>query len=279
MGIIGGFMVPHPPLIIPDVGRGEQGLISKTVESYHRAMKELAEQKPETVVVISPHSVMYSDYIHISPGSGAAGNFGTFGAPGVAVSAVYDGEFREELCRLAKNAGIPAGTDGDRNAKAELDHATMIPLWFLNHYDTDYRLIRIGIAGLPFYVHYALGEQIAETAARLHRRTAVIASGDLSHYLKEDGPYGFRKEGPEYDRQIMGIMGTGDFDRLLQLKEDFCDMAGECGQRGFCMMAGALSNISFKAVKLSYEGPFGVGYGICTYLAEQTAEKSDPAGG
>ncbi len=34
MGITAGIMVPHPPLIIPEVGRGEERTIIKTIEQY-----------------------------------------------------------------------------------------------------------------------------------------------------------------------------------------------------------------------------------------------------
>ena len=36
MGISAGFMVPHPPLIIPDVGMGEEKKIQKTIAASHR---------------------------------------------------------------------------------------------------------------------------------------------------------------------------------------------------------------------------------------------------
>ncbi len=94
----------------------------------------------------------------------------------------------------------------------------------------------------------------------------IIASGDLSHRLKEDGPYGYQKEGPEYDKRIMEVMGQGDFGELLEFSEDFCEKAGECGHRSFAIMAGALDRIKIAAKRLSYEGTFGVGYGICTYI-------------
>ncbi len=95
----------------------------------------------------------------------------------------------------------------------------------------------------------------------------VIGSGDLSHRLKEDGPYGYQKEGPEYDRRIMEVMGKGDFLELLEFSEDFCQKAGECGHRSFTILAGALDGLRVKSERLSYEGPFGVGYGVCVYEA------------
>ena len=93
----------------------------------------------------------------------------------------------------------------------------------------------------------------------------VVASGDLSHRLTQEGPYGYREEGPEYDRRIMEVMGRGEFGKLLEFPENFCEKAGECGHRSFTVMAGALDRQEVTAESLSYEGPFGVGYGICIY--------------
>ena len=93
----------------------------------------------------------------------------------------------------------------------------------------------------------------------------LIGSGDLSHRLKEDGPYGYREEGPAYDSGIMRVMEQASFEELLEFGEDFCEKAGECGHRSFTIMAGALDCTDVRAESLSYEGPFGVGYGVCTY--------------
>ena len=52
---------------------------------------------------------------------------------------------------------------------------------------------------------------------------------------------------------------------LLAFPEDFCEKAGECGHRSFVMMAGAMDKKAVMPRRLTYEGPFGVGYGICTF--------------
>ena len=93
MSVKGAVMVPHPPLIVPEIGRGEEGKIQATVDAYHQAARKIAQWKPDTVVVISPHSVMYADYFHISPGKGTTGNFARFRAPQVKFRAEYDTEF------------------------------------------------------------------------------------------------------------------------------------------------------------------------------------------
>ena len=273
MSVKGAVMVPHPPLIIPEVGRGQEKEIQSTIDAYHQAAEKTASWKPDTVVVLSPHSMMYADYFHISPGKGAEGSFRQFRAPQVKIRVEYDTEFVSLLSREAEARDLPAGTLGER--ERSLDHGTMIPLWFLNHYYRDYKVVRIGLSGLPFSRHYMLGQCIRKTAELLDRRIAVIGSGDLSHKLKEDGPYGFSKEGPEYDNRIMDVMGRGDFGQLLDFPEEFCEKAAECGHRSFVILAGALDRTAVKTEKLSHEGPFGVGYGVCVYEAAGAAPERD----
>lgn len=263
MGITAGFMVPHPPLIVQEIGRGEEKKIQKTTDAYREAARRAGEYKPDTIVVLSPHQIMYADYFHISPGRGTKGDFGNFRAKDTVFEVSYDTEFVEELCLLAKERNLPAGTMGERDKK--LDHGTMVPLYFIDRFLKDYKIVRIGLSGLPLVKHYELGECIKEAAKRLNRKTVVVASGDLSHRLKEDGPYGYQAEGPRYDKRIMEVMGSGNFAELFEFSEKFCEKAGECGHRSFTIMAGTFDRTEVAAEQLSYEGPFGVGYGICSY--------------
>ena len=264
MGISAGFMVPHPPLIIPDVGRGEERKIQKTIDAYQRAAEKIGRLQPEPIVLLSPHQTMYADYFHISPGQSARGDFGQFRAGRTSMEVSYDTEFVRVLCGAAEEAGLQAGTLGERERK--LDHGTMVSLYFVNQYWTGYRLVRVGLSGMPLTVHYRLGQCIQAAAKSLGRNTVVIASGDLSHKLKEDGPYGYQEEGPAYDARIMDVMGRGAFGELLEFSEDFCEKAAECGHRSFTIMAGAFDRTGVEAERFSYEGTFGVGYGICAYL-------------
>ena len=263
MGISAGFMVPHPPLIVPDVGGGMENKIQKTIDAYHRVAEDIGRLQPETIVLLSPHQTMYADYFHISPGQGAEGDFGQFGAGKISMEVSYDTEFVRVLCEAAKEAGLQAGTLGEREKK--LDHGTMVPLYFVNQYWKGYRLVRIGLSGFPLTAHYRLGQCIREAAQSLGRNTVVIASGDLSHKLTEEGPYGYQQEGPAYDARIMDVMSRGAFGELFEFSEDFCEKAAECGHRSFTILAGAFDRTGVEAKQLSYEGPFGVGYGICTY--------------
>ena len=132
MAVVGALMVPHPPIILPEVGRGEEKKIHKTAEAYEKAALLVADLKPDTIVLISPHSVMYADYFHISPGKTAQGDMGQFRASQVKIKVNYDSEFVAELSHMAKETDFPAGTLGERNPN--LDHGTVIPLYFINRF-------------------------------------------------------------------------------------------------------------------------------------------------
>ena len=263
MGIVGAFAVPHPPLIIPEVGRGQERAIQKTIDSYNEAAREIAELRPETILVTSPHTVLYADYFHVSAGRGASGSFSRFRAGSVKIRTEYDTEFVDALEQIADHDDFPAGTLGER--ESQLDHATMIPLYFVDKYYSGYKTVRIGLSGLPLTMHYQLGMYLKTVAEALDRRCVIIASGDLSHKLLPSGPYGYAPEGPEYDRKVMDVLSRAAFEELLEFEDDFCDKAAECGHRSFVIMAGAFDRTDVKARKLSYEGPYGVGYGVVTF--------------
>ena len=262
MTILSAYVVPHPPLILPEVGRGQEQGIQSTIDGYRESARRFAADRPDTVVLLSPHSIMYADYFHISPGRGAKGDMSSFGVKGPSTAVDYDEAFVQALEEMAARQGLPAGTAGERDKS--LDHGSVVPLRFFQEAWPDFRMLRIGLSGLPPMAHYQLGQCIASVSAQLGRRTAIIASGDLSHKLKSDGPYGFAPEGPAFDEQVMAYLSAGDFLGLMRMDDKLLEAAAECGWRAFVIMAGAFDGRAVRAEQLSYEGPFGVGYGICT---------------
>ena len=271
MSVIAAYMVPHPPMIVPQVGRGSEKQILKTIQAYETVAAEIAEIRPETIIVTSPHAVMYADYFQISPGKQATGDFGRFRAPEVSFRVRYDTELVKAICGLAKEKDFPAGELGERDR--QLDHGTMVPLYFVEQRYQDYRLVRIGLSGLSLAEHYEFGRILRQAVEETGRRTVLIASGDLSHKLQTYGPYGFAPEGPEYDRRIMDTAGRAAFGEMLEFEESFCDKAAECGHRSFVIMAGAMDGMNVESRVYSHEDITGVGYGICSFRPTGTNEE------
>ena len=141
----------------------------------------------------------------------------------------------------------------------------MVPLYFINQCYRDYKLVRIGLSGLPLQSHWEFGKLIRKAVDRTGRKCVFLASGDLSHCQKKDGPYGYRPEGPRYDEKIMETMGKGDFRSLPLFSERLLEDSMECGHRSFTIMGGVFEGTEVETRALSHEATFGVGYGFCIY--------------
>lgn len=263
MSMLGAVLMPHPPVLLPQVGRGREREIAATGQAMEAAAEAVARWDPEVLILASPHTVLYRDYFHISPGQGAAGDMSAFGAPQVRVEVRYDGALREELIARAEAAGLEAGTLGQRDPA--LDHGALIPLYYLRRAGVDCPVVRMGLSGFSPLDHYRLGRCAGEAAEALGRRAVFVASGDLSHKLKADGPYGFAPEGPAFDRAVTEAMAAGDFLRFLTLDPGLCERAAECGLRAFQLMAGALDGLAVQPRLLSHQDTFGVGYAVALF--------------
>ena len=267
MPIIGSFMVPHPPLIVKEVGKGQESQVSKTIESYEKVAKEIAELKPDTIIISSPHAPYYSNSFYISNGPTLEGSFSNFGASNVKFNEEIDLDLVNELDKLITNRLFPAVIENE-----QLDHGTMVPLYFIRKYLSNFKLLVVGLSSLTLTTNYEFGMLIRDAVNNLNKRVVFVASGDLSHKLQEYGPYGFIKEGPIYDNKIIDTMSNARFNELMEYDEEFLEKSAECGHRSFTIMAGSLDGLDIEPNYYSHEDITGVGYGICSFYPK---EKND----
>lgn len=277
MALLAAYAVPHPPLIVPAVGRGREKGIADTIAAYREVARRAAAHRPDLIVVTSPHAPLYRDGFFIADTPEETGSLAAFGQPGERVTTHTDLPFAEDVAARLRRRGIPSA--GAPASMAEIDHATFVPLHFLEE-TLDLNavdVVRIGLSGLSEADHRFLGRAIAEAAQGLNRRCVLVASGDMSHKLKADGPYGFAPEGPVFDKAVADLFAKGDLEGLFDLDAAVCDNAAECGLRSFQIMAGALEATGepYTSELLSYEGPFGVGYAVAAFEIEDAPESTE----
>ncbi|NMA34060.1 MAG: AmmeMemoRadiSam system protein A [Clostridiaceae bacterium] len=264
------FITPHPPIVVHEVGKGEEMGAAATVGALQRFAREVAKIKPSTIVVTSPHAPAFQDFIFINRNSVLSGDFRRFGAVGVKLSYENNLKLAGEITRLANSQGIPCGGLDDSlmvryRISEELDHGVMVPLYFINKVYDSFKLVHISVAGMPFKDLYRFGGCIARAIENSDESVVFIASGDLSHRLAPDGQYGFNECGPEFDGRLMEYLKGPDREAIMGFDEEFLAEAGECGLRSFIMMFGALDEFEIKSEVYSYEGPFGVGYAVAEF--------------
>ena len=144
-----------------------------------------------------------------------------------------------------------------------------VPLYFLaKDFKGKIQTHLMGLKSPQFY--FEQGKKVYLKIKNLKLKIALIASGDLSHCLRADGPYGFHPDGPKFDEKLIESLKKKDIGTILKL-DDLYPEAGECGLRSFCFLLGILeeSKVDYQSEILSYEGPFGVGYLVANFKWNQ----------
>ncbi|MGI6777231.1 MAG: AmmeMemoRadiSam system protein A [Acetivibrionales bacterium] len=268
--VISSYVFPHPPIIVPEVGKGGEREAVGTLEAMKRAAGLIGEEKPTTIIITTPHGPLFQDYIYIPFSERLKGDFSGFRAGNVNMEFANNTDMARDICLYAREEGIYAGGLDDTIAKkykisGELDHGVLVPMYFVSKVLKNFKLVRISVAGLPFNELYRFGMCISKAVDKSGERVVFIASGDLSHRLTHDAPYGFSEQGSMYDKLVVESLKEFNVKQLMQIDENMCESAGECGLRSFIIMFGAMDCYNVEPEVYSYEGPFGVGYAVARF--------------
>ena len=265
--ILGAYLMPHPPIIMKEVGKGEEKKIQKTSDAMLLVARDIKEKKPAALIMVTPHGPLFSDAVAISVKPELTGNMGMFGAKHVKFTKENHLDLTNKILQFARLREFPCGMVNQDLAREydlslELDHGTMVPLYFIDQEYIHYKLVHITYGLLPREDLYAFGKIIQEAIDELSENVVIIASGDLSHRLSKDAPGGYHPSGKVFDEKFLSLLEGGDIEEFFSLERSLSEEAGECGLRAVDIMLGACDGYEISPKVLSYEGPFGVGYGV-----------------
>ena len=264
-GIIAGALTAHPPIVLSEVGGAESHRVRATAAAMRELDRILATARAPLAIVISPHSPSSMTSLPVRRSAHVAGDLARFRAPQVRVEADVDLELATSLVDDGRRAGFALTWAED----SELDHGVVVPLSLLPQTMSQKRCLFLGVSGWPLDRFIAFGAWLQHW---LHDRAAIlIASGDLSHRLTPDAPYGFRPEGPVFDRTVIDALRDQDWQQIDSLDPDLVEEAGECGLRPLGILLGAARAAGLTSEVLSYEGPFGVGYPVVAFTASRVS--------
>ncbi|MEA3424396.1 MAG: AmmeMemoRadiSam system protein A [Bacillota bacterium] len=271
MPILAAYLTPHPPLILKEIGRGEEKKVKSTIEAMEKISKKIASLKPQTIIVISPHGPLFSDGISIMYEKELIGDFNKFGEYTINYQRENDIELIDRFTKIMKEKYRLSGALIDKKTAKhfrtsfELDHGTLVPLYFVDKEYKSYELIAITYGMLSYQDLYKVGMALSDAVEEIERDVVVIASGDLSHRLKDSGPYDYNPAGEIFDEKILELLVNKRNTEIIAMDPEFCEEAGECGKRSIDILLGTLDSYDYDVEKLSYEGPFGVGYGVVSF--------------
>ncbi|MFW6237643.1 MAG: class III extradiol dioxygenase subunit B-like domain-containing protein [Halanaerobiales bacterium] len=267
MGIKMGALSPHPPIIIPEIGKEEREQVSDTISSLKELAKEIKNLDSDLLITISPHGPVFRDAISVLGNEEVQGDFSDFGHSAISFRKNNHPDFYRALQKKAEKADIelivlPSKEVKQANYTAELDHGVLVPLFYLEEAGVNIPLAALTMGLLPYGELYDFGRLIRETVEELKIDAVLLASGDLSHRLKPGAPAGFNPRGKEFDNKLVELIEEKRFDEVMDIDPSLIKKAGECGLRPLLMMLGAFRDIEVDTEVKSYEGPFGVGYAV-----------------
>ncbi|MCD4761895.1 AmmeMemoRadiSam system protein B, partial [bacterium] len=237
MSLVFSAIVPHPPILIPRIGKDNISRLKKTVLAYSKLKTELEKKQVTVLIIISPHGPRAHGYFILNYALGYKSNFGEFSD----LSTKH--EWKSEMAltyriRAALETKIPFQMVSETN----LDYGVSVPLFMLLEPSSKSAILPITYSGLSNKKHYEFGELLAEKIKRSSENIAVIASGDLSHALSKESPAEYSPRGNKFDNKLIELLSAGDDQGIIELDAGLTEDAQECGLRSILILLGVMSN-------------------------------------
>ena len=260
-------LLPHAPILVPAVAGGRLEACRSSYDAMGEASRRLVATQPEAVVLVSPHAARAERAFAVTSG-GVSGSLARFGASHSEVRLPGDSVLTTELRSEAAARGIATAN----LPAAQLDHGSVVPLWHLAQAGWGGPTVVVALAEADNSRIGELGECVAAAAARLGRRVAVVASGDMSHRLQPGAPCGYDPEAAKFDHAFIAQLRSGATRGLAAAVERWQENAAEDAVDSTLFAFGAAGWRADGREVLGYEGPFGVGYGVAVLFAAAEVE-------
>lgn len=254
-------LLPHPPIVIPAVGRERVRECHATLDACRLLARQLIERAPERLVLISPHAPRRAQGCARYAGRAVSGDLAAFRAPEAAVSLPTDPELDRAWDHAAQQQGLRSGLIEGR----ALDHGAVVPLWFLCEAGWRGPTTVLSLGSGHGFDPLAWGRLLLRALQAAGGNAALIASGDLSHRVLPEAPAGFHPRAIEFDRELTARVREGRLGDLATIEPELRELAAEDAIEPLLLVGGALGGGDCAATLHSYEHPFGVGYAVAWF--------------
>ncbi len=248
-------IVPHPPLLIPSIGKDNLTLLPKTIASYGKLKKALKQNRIKNIFLISSHGQINPNAFNINEAEIFEINFEEFGDYSTKMSAKGNKEFVKDFKkkffadRTVQFINLP-----------KLDHGNCVPICYLCQEIPEIKVTPLYVSGLSLKEHFNFGKKLKTIIEKRKEKIAIIASGDLSHALTKKAPAGYSPKAARFDQKLIECIQNKKIGDIINLKEELIDEVRPCGLKSIVTLLGVLKGSNYEMENLTYEAPFGVGY-------------------
>jgi aromatic ring-opening dioxygenase LigB subunit len=258
MALTNTVLLPHSPLLIPEIGRANHHFLAKTTAAYEQVAANLQEKEINTVIIISPHSLSQKDSFIINVAPEMEINLKDFGF--IPPKTIFNGDaVLADQIKTALRPDFPLQLISENI----IDHGSAIPLYLLKNSLPQAKIVIISPASdLSLEEQFNFGAKLQTLITTSDKNIALIASGDLSHRLKKKSPGGYSPKGAKFDNKLIEYLSDPltATANILKMDSKLIDAAGECGLKSITILLGILKDLTWEPQILAYQTDFGIGY-------------------
>lgn len=205
-------LLPHPPIVVEEIGGKELKKAEKTVKGMEKTAQSIAKfDDLDLMLIITPHGPAFRSTASVIVNEELTGSFSDFSYPQLKFNEKSDPKFAQRLIDNCENEnlslqGLKANDLLNYGINEELDHGVLVPLNYLKKAGIDLPIVSLSIGFISYQELFEIGKKIAQTANELDYNIAVIASGDLSHRLKRGAPAGYDPEAHLFDEKLLELL-------------------------------------------------------------------------
>lgn len=258
MSLKTSYLLPHSPLLIPEISKINYSFFSKTSEAYNQAIQKMKALKVETVIIFSPHLSEDKKRYKINVAPEMEVDLREFGL-------IPPKTFCKGDAVLADSIKETLGQSFPVSLLSEkiLDYGSAVPVYLFKQADFSPKIIVISIASeLERKDQLNFGFELSKLINKTEKHIAIIASGDLSHKLQKKSPGGYSPKASKFDNKIIEILSEEETaaTEIIKLDNNWSEQVGECASSPLTALLGVLKEKKFNTEILAYQTDFGVGY-------------------
>lgn len=263
--LLAAYLMPHPAVLIPEIGQGEEKKLRETAAAIRRAAKEIKELAPDNIIVITPHGAAFMGALSVFGGKLAQKTMDEMDAPDVWLSLETNQCFSIELKKAcdARKLGLIL------DEQFGLDNGSFVPLYLISREHPEFKVSLLCPGFVSKRDTEVYGECIREAIEKSEGSFVIIASGDMSHMLCEEGPYGYSEQGMYFEGLIDSVFESGDLSKISDISMKCLNEAGQCGLGSLRLAINSVPKERRKGEKYSHEWPFGIGYLVASLMIRE----------
>ena len=258
MPLKSAYLLPHSPLLIPEIGKANREFFDKTISAYQQVIEEIKSAKIDILIILSPHASHDNNSFQINVAPEMEIDLKEFGF--IPPKTIFHGAsiLADKITEELKDS-FPLKL----SSESILDYGSAVPVYLFKQAGINPKILTISTANdVESENQLNFGKALAKIIRKSEKNISIIASGDLSHKLEKKSPGGYSGKATKFDNKLIEIISeqNADCTKILNIDKKLAQEVVECALSPVTILMGILSELWFEREILAYQTEFGVGY-------------------